>query len=86
MEVDISYKDYADLRMRYSGRENCGYFNDDLRRKIRKVHFSAFDGSRAITTHAWVQKANTYFQLNLMPEEEATKFTTFHLEGVTHEW
>ena len=32
LEEDISYKDYANLRMRYSGGENRGYFNDDLKR------------------------------------------------------
>jgi hypothetical protein len=26
MEGDISYEDYVDLRMIYSGRGNCGYF------------------------------------------------------------
>ena len=54
MEGDISYKDYVDLRMRYSGRGNYSYFNDDLRRKIGKVNLSPFDGSGVITTQAWV--------------------------------
>ena len=31
-------------------------------------------------------KEDTYFQLNLMSEEEAIKFVTLHLEGVAHEW
>ena len=31
-------------------------------------------------------KADTYFQLNPMPKEEAIKFTALHLEGVVHEW
>ena len=36
LEEDISYKDYKDLRKRYSGGGNIGgYFNDDLRRKLR---------------------------------------------------
>lgn len=44
LEEDISYKDYADLRMRYSGGEKRGgYFNDDLRRKLSKVNLSPFD-------------------------------------------
>ena len=38
MEGDISYRDYVDLRMRYLGGGNHGYFNNDLRRKIEKVN------------------------------------------------
>ena len=86
MEGDISYRDYVDLRMRYSCQGNRSYFNDDLRRKIGKVNLSTFDGSGVITTQSWVLKADTYFQLNPMPEDEAIKFATFHLEGVAHEW
>ena len=86
MEGDISYRDYVDLRMRYSGGGNRGYFNDDLRRKIGKVNLSPFDGSRVITAQSWVLKVDTYFQLNPMPEEEAIKFAALHLEGVAHEW
>lgn len=86
LEEDISYKDYADLRMRYSGGGNRGYFNDDLRRKLSKVNLSPFDGLGSILVQAWVMKSNTYFQLNPMPDEEAIKFVALHLEGVAHEW
>ena len=72
--------------MRYSGGGNRGYFNDDLRRKIGKVNLSPFDGSRAITAQAWVLKADTYFQFNLVSEETTIKFTALHLEGVAQEW
>ena len=86
MEGDISYRDYGDLRMRYSGGGNRGYFNDDLRRKIGKVNLWPFDGSGVITAQSWVLKVDTYFQFKPMPEEEAIKFATLHLEGVVHEW
>ena len=86
LEEDISYKDYADLRMRDAGGGNRGgYFNDDLRRKLSKVNLSPFDGSGSISTQAWVMKADTYFQLNPMPKE-AIKFSTLHSKGVAHEW
>ena len=86
LEEDISYKDYADLRMRYAGGENKGgYFNDDLRRKLSKVNLSPFDGLGFISAQAWVMKADTYFQLNPMLEE-AIKFSALHLEGIAHEW
>ena len=86
MEGDISYRDYVDLRMRYSGGGNHGYFNDDLKRKIGKVNLSPFDGSGVITAQSWVLKADTYFQLNPMPKEEAIKFAALRLEGVAQEW
>jgi len=78
MEDDTSYRDYVDQRMRYSGGGNRGYFNDNLMRKIRKVNLSPFDGSGAITAQARVLKANTYFQLDRMPKEEAIKFAALH--------
>ena len=61
LEEDISYRDYADLRMRYLGGGNKGYFNDDLRRKLSKVNLSPFDGSKTIFAKEWVIKADTYF-------------------------
>ena len=30
MKGDISYREYVDLRIRYSGGGNCSYFNDDF--------------------------------------------------------
>lgn len=86
MEGDISYRDYVDLRMRYCGRGNHAYFNDDLRRKIGNVNLLPFDGSGVITAQSWVLKVDTYFELNPMLEQEAIKFTKFHLEGVAYEW
>ena len=83
---DISYKDYADLRMRYLGGGNRGYFNNNLRRKLSKVSLSPFDRSGSISAQAWVMKADTYFQLNPMPKEESINFVVLHLEGVAHEW
>jgi hypothetical protein len=34
----------------------------------------------------WVQKLDTYFQLNPMTEAKAIKFATLHLDGEAHEW
>ena len=61
LEKDISYKDYTDLRMRYSRGGNRGYFNDDLWKKLSKVNLSPFDGSGSVSAQAWVMKVNTYF-------------------------
>lgn len=40
-----------------------------------------FDGSGK----TWVQKVDTYFQLNPIMEDEAIKYANLHLEGVAHE-
>ena len=46
LEGDITYKHYVDLKMRYSGCNNRGgYYNENLRRKIKKINLSTFDGS-----------------------------------------
>ena len=60
-EEDISYKYYADLRMKYLRGKNRGYFNDDLRRKLSKINLSPFDGSKSIFVQAWVMKTDTYY-------------------------
>ena len=53
LEGDITYKDYADQRMRYSSCNNWGgYYNNNLWRKIKKINLSTFDGSGIART--WV--------------------------------
>lgn len=74
--------------MKYSsGRSHgyYGYYNNDIKRKVGKINLSPFDGTGATSARDWVQKANAYFQLNPMPEDEAIKFAALHLEGVAHE-
>jgi hypothetical protein len=39
-----------------------------------------------MTTQAWVQKLDTYLQLNPMREMEAIKFATMYLDGKAHDW
>ncbi len=72
--------------MRYLEGGNRGHFNDDLRRKLSKVNLSPFDESGSVSVQVWVMKADSYFQLNPMLEEEAIKFVALHLEGVAREW
>jgi hypothetical protein len=45
-----------------------------------------FDGSPKMTAQAWVQKLDTYLQLNPMREMDAIKFATMYLEGKAHDW
>ena len=44
------------------------------------------DGSSKSTARDWVQKLDTYFQLNQMIEADAIKLATLRLDGETHEW
>jgi hypothetical protein len=39
-----------------------------------------------MTSQAWVQKLDTYLQLNPMREMEAIKFATMYLDGKAHDW
>jgi len=54
--------------------------------KAGNISVPSFDGSSKCSTRAWVQKMDTYFQLNLMLEADAVKFAMLHLEGEAHEW
>ncbi|XP_057823527.2 uncharacterized protein LOC131035817 [Cryptomeria japonica] len=38
------------------------------------------------SARTWVQKLDTYFQLNPMLEEDAIKYVALHLDGSAHEW
>jgi len=57
-----------------------------LQRTIGRIYFPTFDGTAMCTTRAWVEKMDTYFQLNQMMEQEAIKMAALHLEGESHEW
>ncbi|XP_059064450.1 uncharacterized protein LOC131856620 [Cryptomeria japonica] len=43
------------------------------------------NGGKA-SARTWVQKLNTYFQLNPMLEEDAIKYAALHLDGSANEW
>jgi len=45
-----------------------------------------FDGSSKCSSKSWVEKLDIYFQLNEVPEMEAIKIATLHLEGEAHDW
>ena len=51
-----------------------------------KLTIPSFDGLSKSTARAWVQKLDTYFQLNQMIEADAIKLEMLHLDGEAHEW
>jgi hypothetical protein len=86
-QATMSLQDYCTIKYRNRPRDfNRGQQNIDLMRKVGKLSIPSFDGSNKCTTRAWVQKLDTYFQLNPMTEAKAIKFTTLHLDGEAHEW
>ena len=75
-----------DLRMRHMPRAGGRNQNFELRKKVEKLSLPSYDASRKMIARAWVQKVDTYLQLNPMPKEEAIKYAAIHLDGPAHEW
>ena len=47
---------------------------------------SNFDGSSKCTGKSWIEKLDIYFELKKVPEMEAIKIASLHLEGEAHDW
>jgi hypothetical protein len=60
--------------------------NNELERRAGKMEILYVDGSSKVIAQAWVQKLDTYLQLNLMREMGAIKFATIYLKGKAHDW
>jgi hypothetical protein len=60
--------------------------NYDFECRAGKTEIPYFDGTTKMTAQTWVQKLETYLQLNPMREMEAIKFSTMYLDGKTHDW
>ena len=60
--------------------------NYELQKTLGKLTIPNFDGTHKGSARIWVQKLDTYFQLNPMTEIDATKMTTLHWDGEAHEW
>jgi hypothetical protein len=84
--VAITFREYMDVWMKHMPRGHDNNQSYELRKKVGKLQLPYYDGSGKSTARAWVQKLDTYFQLNPMPEEEAIKYAAIHLDGLAHEW
>jgi hypothetical protein len=76
------------------------YFHIKMKRKFKDhyigasklVHmeglmeFPTFDGSNKILATKWVQKMDSYLQLNTMEEGNSIKFSKLYLMGNAHDW
>jgi hypothetical protein len=84
-QAAMSLHDYCNIKYRNRPREGPRgapgqQQNADLRRKVGKLSIPSYDGSSRYTARSWVQKLDTYLQLNPMTEVEAIKFATLHLD------
>jgi hypothetical protein len=73
----MSLDQYCQLKFKNKPRLNewnCYEFE----RRVEKMGIPYFDGTTKMTTHAWVQKMDTYL--------EAIKFATMYLNGKAHDW
>jgi hypothetical protein len=88
--ADMSLMDYCSIKYRNKPKEvQRGSMKPqkmDFIKKVGKLTIPSFDGSSKCSAHAWIQKLETYFKLNLMTESEAIIFATLHLEGEAHKW
>jgi hypothetical protein len=83
----MSLQDFCTIKYKNRPRDfNRGPQSWELQQKVGKLSIPYFDGSRKCTARAWVQKLDTYFQLNPMTKSEAIKYATLHLDGEAHEW
>jgi hypothetical protein len=90
-QAAMSLHDYCNIKYRNRPREGPRgapgqQKNVDLRRKVGKLCIPSYDSSSRYTARSWVQKLDTYLQLNPMTEAEAIKFATLHLDGEAREW
>ena len=84
----MSFAEFCNLESQNRPRGDNKNLNNnfELQRTVGKLTIPNFDRSSKSFARAWVQKLDTYFQLNQMIEIDAIKLATLHLDGEAHEW
>jgi hypothetical protein len=85
-QAAMSFTDFFHLKQKNRPRGAKRTPNHELQKTLGKVTIPNFDGSSKCSARTWVQKLDTYFQLQQMTEMEAIKLATLHLDGEAHEW
>jgi hypothetical protein len=85
IQRQMSLDQYCQLQFRNKPRLNHRS-SSEFERRAGKIEIPYFDGTTKMTAHTWVQKLDTYLQLNPMREMEAIKFATMYLDGKAHDW
>ena len=70
--VIVSFSYFVNMKSR-----NIPY---ELQKTLGRLTIPNFDGTRRGSMRIWVQKLDTYFQLNPMTETDAIKLATLHLD------
>jgi hypothetical protein len=85
VQRQMSLDQYCQLGFKNHSRMNHrGIFVFEQR--AGKIEIPYFDGMAKMIAQPWVQKLDTYLQLNPMREMEAIKFATMYLDGKSHDW
>jgi hypothetical protein len=85
IQRQMSLDQYCQLKFINKPRPNHRS-NYEFERRAGKMEIPYFDGTAKMKAQAWVQKLDTYLQLNPMREMEAIKFATMYLDRKAHDW
>ena len=80
IQKQMSLDQYCQLKFRNQPRMN-NRGNFEFEQRAGKIEIPYFDGMAKMTAQSWVQKMDTYLQLNPLREMEAIKFATMYLDG-----
>ena len=77
---NLTFRDYCDdqYREKSIGGNRMHTETFELKITIGKFSLPYFDGYAECTTNSWVQKLDTYFQLNPMAERDSIMMGTLH--------
>ena len=83
----MSFSYFCNMKSRNRPRNfNRGFTqNYELQKTLGRLTIPNFDGARGGSARIWVNKLDTYFQLNPMTETDTIKLDTLHLDGEDHE-
>jgi hypothetical protein len=85
VQRQMSLDQYCQLRFKNQPRMNHRG-SLEFEQRAGKIEIPYFYGTTKMTAQAWVEKPDTYLQLNPMREMEAIKFATMYLDGKAHKW
>ena len=84
----MSFSDFCNMKSRNRPRNFNKGFNQnyELQKTLGRLTIPNFDGTHGGSARIWVQKLDTYFQLNPMTKTDAIKLATLHLDGEALKW
>ena len=84
----LSFIEICETRYRghRRGVQRLPYHNLELKNSINKITVAYFDGTSMCAMSSWIQKLDTYFQLNPMAERDSINLVPLHLDGESIDW